>query len=124
MWLGYEYELAGHDSPVSRSLDAVIQQAGRTTVGVAVDHHAGLAERRVRVDRVPLDSVADEVVVVRAALVVDAVEMRLKTAAEPPRAAVVPSAVVIETGVVVAETSQRPAFVVSCAIICRGVARN
>jgi len=56
------------------------------------------------VDRVPLDSVADEVVVVRSALIVDAVEVRLKTASEPPRPAVVLCAVVIETGVVVAAT--------------------
>ena len=61
-------------------------------------------------DRVPLDSVADEVVVVRSALVVDAVEMRLKTAAEPPRAAVVLRAVVIETRVVVAATGFEVAF--------------
>ena len=57
-------------------------------------------------DRVPLDSVADEVVVVRSVLVVDAVEMRLEAAAEPPRPAVVLRTVVIETGVVVAATSR------------------
>ena len=56
-------------------------------------------------DRIPLDSVADEVVVVRSATVVDAVEVRLETAAEPPRPAVVLCAVVVETGVVVAETN-------------------
>lgn len=56
-------------------------------------------------DRVPLDSVADEVVVVRSVLVVDAVEMRLEAAAEPPRPAIVLRTVVIETGVVVAVVS-------------------
>ena len=59
----------------------------------------------MRVDRVPLDSVADEVVAVRSVLVVDTVEVRLEAAAEPPRPAVVLRAVVIETGVVVAATS-------------------
>jgi len=55
-------------------------------------------------DAVPLDSVAHEVVAVLSALVVDSVEMRLEAAAEPPGAAVVRRAVVVETGVVVAET--------------------
>jgi len=56
------------------------------------------------VDRVPLDPVADEIVVVHSTLVVDAVEMGLKAAAKPPRAAVMLRTVVIETGVVVAAT--------------------
>ena len=56
-------------------------------------------------DRVPLNSVADEVVVVRSALVVDAVEMRLEAAAEPPRPAVVLRAVVVVTVIVVAATA-------------------
>ena len=92
-----------------RSLNAVGEQFG-AAVAVAAQHHCGAAKGRVRVDRVPLDSVADEVVVVRSALVVDAVEMRLKTAAEPPRAAVVLRAVVIETRVVVAATGFEVAF--------------
>jgi len=89
---------------VGRSLDAVRQQSV-ATVAVAAHHHDGVTQGRVRVDRVPLNSVADEVVVVRSALVVDAVEVRLKTAAEPPRPVVVLRAVVIETDVVVAATS-------------------
>ena len=58
-------------------------------------------------DRVPLDSVADEVVLVRSVLVVDAVEVGLEAAVEPPSAAVVLSAVVIETSVVVAATQTK-----------------
>ena len=95
-----EYELIWYDAGVD-SLDAVVEQ----TVGVATDHHERAAQRRVRVNGVPLDAVADEVVAVRSTLVVDAVEMGLEAAGEPPGASVVTRAVVIETRVVVAETS-------------------
>ena len=50
---------------------------------------------------VPLDAIADEVIPVCTAVIVDAVQVRLETTVEPPRTVVMLGAVVIETLVVV-----------------------
>ena len=55
----------------------------------------------MRMERVPLDAIADEVIPMCTAVVVDSVQVRLETTVEPPRTVVVLGAVVVEALVVV-----------------------
>ena len=85
------------------------------------NHHHDFFEGGVRVDRVPLDAVSDEIVVVRPLVVINAIKVGLETTLEPPGAVVVVGAVVIETIVIVTVFCAKHHRVVAVPRRCHGV---